>query len=109
MELEADLMYHELRRKTYITPKSYLDGIQAAFNFAQSGLAVPGLNLADVKGIGAAFDAGITSRSAGPIIDPQGGLFQGGGLGSFLRRPGSVHSPRPGGGVGTGNTAIPVW
>ena len=63
--------------------KSYLDGIQAAFNFAQSGLAVPGLNLADVKGIGAAFDAGITSRSAGPIIDPQGGLFQGGGLGSF--------------------------
>jgi len=28
VELEADLMYHELRRKTYITPKSYLDGIQ---------------------------------------------------------------------------------
>jgi hypothetical protein len=63
--------------------KSYLEGIQAAFNFAQSGLAVPGLNLADVKGIGAAFDAGMTSRSAGPIIDPSGGLFQGGGLGSF--------------------------
>jgi hypothetical protein len=63
--------------------KSYLDGIQAALNLAQSELAAPGLNLADVKGIGAAFDAGMTSRSAGPIVDPSGGLFNGGGLGSF--------------------------
>ena len=65
--------------------KSYLDGIQAAFNFAQSGLATPGLNVADVKGIGAAFDAGVTAKAANPITSRSfndsfggiGGFFDG--------------------------------
>jgi hypothetical protein len=63
--------------------KSYLDGIQAAFNFAQSGLAVPGLNVADVKGIGAAFDAGVTSKAANPI-SPRSFNDSFGGIGGFF-------------------------
>ena len=63
--------------------KSYLDGIQAAFNFAQSGLAVPGLNVADVKGIGAAFDAGVTSKAANPIT-PRSFNDSFGGIGGFF-------------------------
>ena len=63
--------------------KSYLDGIQAAFNFAQSGLAVPGLNVADVKGIGAAFDAGVTAKAANPIT-PRSFNDSFGGIGGFF-------------------------
>jgi hypothetical protein len=63
--------------------QSYLDGIQAAFNFAQSGLAVPGLNVADVKGIGAAFDAGVTSKAANPI-SPRSFNDSFGGIGGFF-------------------------
>jgi hypothetical protein len=43
--------------------QNYLKGIEDAFNFAQERLQGSGLTLADVKGIGAAFDSEITGRS----------------------------------------------
>ena len=55
--------------------QSYLDGVQAAFTAAQTALAAPGLTIADVKGIGAAFDNNILGPSVTPItpIRPEAG------------------------------------
>ena len=63
--------------------QSYLDGIQAAFNYAQSGLAGPGLNVADIKGIGAAFDSGMAGRSASPVSSGRSFNDSFGGIGGF--------------------------
>ena len=63
--------------------KSYLDGIQAAFNYAQTGLATPGLNLADIKGIGAAFDSGMAGPSVSAITSGRSFNDSFGGIGGY--------------------------
>jgi hypothetical protein len=83
----ADIIGIEAANKFYAAgvanAQSYLDGIQAALNFAQSGLAIPGINVADIKGIGAAFDAGMTSRSAAPVTSGRSFNDSFGGIGGF--------------------------
>ena len=64
--------------------QSYLDGIQAAFTYAQTGLATPGLNLADVKGIGAAFDSGMAGPSVSAITSGRSAGDSFGGIGGFF-------------------------
>ena len=63
--------------------QAYLDGVQAAFNYAQTGLATPGLNLADIKGIGAAFDSGMAGPSVSAITSGRSFNDSFGGIGGF--------------------------
>jgi hypothetical protein len=63
--------------------QAYLDGIQAAFNYAQTGLATPGLNLADIKGIGAAFDSGMAGPSVSSITSGRSFNDSFGGIGGY--------------------------
>ena len=53
--------------------QSYLDGIQSAFDFAQTKLATPSLNVADIIEIGAGFDMGISEPVLAPISKPEAG------------------------------------
>ena len=50
--------------------KSYLSGVQAWFDYAAPKLAIPGLNLADIKGIDAAFNSGMAAPVLAPISRP---------------------------------------
>jgi hypothetical protein len=63
--------------------QAYLDGVQAAFNYAQTGLATPGLNVADIKGIGAAFDSGMAGPSVSAITSGRSFNDSFGGIGGF--------------------------
>ena len=84
----ADIIGIEAADKWYgagvANAQSYLDGVQATFTAAQTALAAPGLTLADIKGIGAAFDNNILGPSVTPItsIRPEegGGIPGGGGM-----------------------------
>jgi hypothetical protein len=64
--------------------QSYLDGVQAAFDYAQKGLAGPGLNVADIKGIGAAFDSGMAGPSVSAITSGRSASDSFGGVGGFF-------------------------
>ena len=64
--------------------QSYLDGVQAAFDYAQKGLAGPGLNVADIKGIGAAFDSGMAGPSVSAITSGRSAGDSFGGIGGFF-------------------------
>jgi hypothetical protein len=64
--------------------QSYLDGVQAAFDYAQKGLAGPGLNVADIKGIGAAFDSGMAGPSVSAITSGRSAGDSFGGVGGFF-------------------------
>ena len=78
-KLVADQMGLQATDKFYSAgvsnAQSYLDGVQAAFTAAQTALAVPGLTIADIKGIGANFDNSILGPSVTPItpIRPEAG------------------------------------
>ena len=64
--------------------QSYLDGVQATFTAAQTALAAPGLTLADVKGIGAAFDNGVSGPSVTPVTPGRSFNDSFGGIGGFF-------------------------
>jgi hypothetical protein len=84
----ADIIGIEAADKWYgagvANAQSYLDGVQATFTAAQTALVAPGLTLADIKGIGAAFDNNILGPSVTPVtsIRPEegGGIPGGGGM-----------------------------
>jgi hypothetical protein len=64
--------------------KSYLQGVEAAFDVAQSRLKAKGLKLADVKGISAGFSEAITRpqmQSVIPMSTPPAGQGTAGGGG----------------------------
>ena len=62
--------------------KSYLEGIEAAFDAAQKRLGKKGLTLPDIKGIAASFDLAVNGPSVIPISTrpEQGGGIPGGGV-----------------------------
>jgi hypothetical protein len=62
--------------------KSYLEGIEAAFDAAQKRLGKKGLTLPDIKGIAASFDLAVNGPSVIPINTrpEQGGGIPGGGV-----------------------------
>jgi hypothetical protein len=64
--------------------QSYLDGIQAAFAIAQTGLAAPGLTLAGILGIGAAFDNRVQAQSVTPVTPSRSMSDSFGGVGGFF-------------------------
>jgi hypothetical protein len=64
--------------------QSYLDGVQATFTTAQTALAAPGLTLADIKGIGAAFDNGVSGPSVTPVTPSRSFNDSFGGIGGFF-------------------------
>ena len=81
----ADIIGMEAADKWYgagvSNAQSYLDGVQAAFTYAQTRLAAPGLTIGDIASIGAGFDSGMTGPSVTPITmrPEQGGGIPGGG------------------------------
>lgn len=83
----ADIIGIEAADKWYgagvSNAQSYLDGVQARFNIAQTGLAIPGLTIADIKGIGAAFDNGILSPSVTPVTPGRSMNDSFGGIGGY--------------------------
>jgi hypothetical protein len=62
--------------------KSYLQGMQAAFDVAQIKLGATGLTLADIKGIDANFNNSITAPTM-PIQDVRSFSDSFGGIGGF--------------------------
>ena len=64
--------------------QSYLDGVQAKFTEAQTALAAPGLTLADIKGIGAAFDNGVSGPAVTSVTPGRSMNDSFGGIGGFF-------------------------
>jgi hypothetical protein len=61
--------------------KSYLQGVEAAFDEAQKRLKAKGLKLADIKGISAGFSEAITRPQVQSVI-PMGSPTEGWGIGA---------------------------
>ena len=87
-ETAADMIGKQAANKWYgagvSNAQSYLDGVQATFNAAQTALAAPGLTLADIKGIGAAFDNGVSGPSVTPVTPSRSFNDSFGGIGGFF-------------------------
>ena len=70
----ADIIGIEAATKWYAAgvdnAKSYLEGVQAWFDYAAPKLAIPSLNIADIKGIDAAFNSGMAAPVVAPISRP---------------------------------------
>ena len=86
-ETAADMIGKQAANKWYAAgvsnAQSYLDGVQATFTAAQTALAAPGLTLADIKGIGAAFDNGVSNPSVTPVTPSRSMNDSFGGIGGF--------------------------
>ena len=87
-ETAADMIGKQAANKWYgagvSNAQSYLDGVQATFTAAQTALAAPGLTLADIKGIGAAFDNGVSGPSVTPVTPSRSFNDSFGGIGGFF-------------------------
>jgi hypothetical protein len=64
--------------------QSYLQGVEAAFAAAQASLAQKGINLADIKGISASFDNGLSGPSVTPVTPGRSMNDSFGGIGGFF-------------------------
>jgi hypothetical protein len=86
-ETAADMIGKQAANKWYgagvSNAQSYLDGVQATFTAAQTALAAPGLTLADIKGIGAAFDNGLTGPAVTPVASGRSFNDSFGGIGGW--------------------------
>jgi hypothetical protein len=87
-ETAADMIGKQAANKWYgagvSNAQSYLDCVQATFTTAQTALAAPGLTLADIKGIGAAFDNGVSGPSVTPVTPSRSFNDSFGGIGGFF-------------------------